>query len=73
MLSYFNPKILLGLTATPERMDGKDILKYFGGKITSEIRLPEAIDRNLLVPFTYFGISDDTDLSQVNGLAAVMT
>lgn len=65
LLSYFKPKILLGLTATPERMDGKDILKYFGGKITSEIRLPEAIDRNLLVPFTYFGISDDTDLSQV--------
>ena len=65
LLSYFNPQILLGLTATPERMDGKDILKYFGGKITAEIRLPEAIDRNLLVPFTYFGISDDTDLSSV--------
>jgi len=65
LLSYFNPKILLGLTATPERMDGKDILKYFGRKISAEIRLPEAIDRNLLVPFSYFGISDDTDLSQV--------
>lgn len=65
LLSYFKPKVLLGLTATPERMDGKDILKYFGSKITAEIRLPEAIDRNLLVPFTYFGVSDETDLSTV--------
>lgn len=65
LLSHFKPKILLGLTATPERMDGKDILKYFDGKISAEIRLPEAIDRNLLVPFTYFGVSDETDLSSV--------
>ncbi len=65
LLSHFKPKILLGLTATPERMDGKDILKYFNGKISAEIRLPEAIDRNLLVPFTYFGVSDETDLSAV--------
>ena len=65
LLSHFTPKILLGLTATPERMDGKNVLEYFGGKITAEIRLPEAIDRNLLVPFTYFGVSDETDLSQV--------
>ena len=65
LLTYFTPQILLGLTATPERMDGKDILQYFGGKISAEIRLPEAIDRNLLVPFTYFGVSDETDLSSV--------
>lgn len=65
LLSHFKPKILLGLTATPERMDGKDILQYFDGKISAEIRLPEAIDRNLLVPFTYFGVSDETDLSSV--------
>lgn len=65
LLEHFTPTVLLGLTATPERMDGKDILKYFGGKISAEIRLPEAIDRNLLVPFTYFGISDETDLRDV--------
>ncbi|MDD2495736.1 MAG: DUF3427 domain-containing protein, partial [Tissierellia bacterium] len=65
VLEYFEPKILLGLTATPERMDGKDILKYFNNKIAAEIRLPEAINRNLLVPFSYFGVSDDTDLTSL--------
>ena len=38
LLSYFNPKVLLGLTATPERMDGKDVLEYFDGRISSEIK-----------------------------------
>lgn len=65
LLSSFEPKVLLGLTATPERMDGKDILDYFDGKIAAEIRLPEAIERKLLCPFQYFGVSDDTDLSEV--------
>lgn len=63
LLAYFQPKILLGLTATPERMDGKDILCYFSGnRISAEIRLPEAIDRELLVPFHYYGIKDTVDL-----------
>lgn len=48
LLSYYQPSILLGLTATPERMDGKSILSYFGNRIAAEIRLPEAIDRKLL-------------------------
>jgi superfamily II DNA or RNA helicase len=65
MLDYFNPKILLGLTATPERMDGKSILDYFDGHIAAEIRLPEAIERKLLSPFQYFGVSDTTDLSEL--------
>ena len=64
-LAKLSPKILLGLTATPERMDGEDILQYFNGRIAAEIRLPEAIDRKLLCPFQYFGISDDVDLSEV--------
>ena len=64
LLSYFKPKVLLGLTATPERMDGKDLLKYFDGEhFAAEIRLGEAIDRQLLCPFHYFGVSDGTDLS----------
>ena len=63
LLTYFKPKILLGLTATPERMDGADILKYFDGNhIAAEIRLPEAIERQLLCPFHYYGIDDGTDL-----------
>lgn len=63
LLSYFDPKILLGLTATPERMDGQDITKYFDGKIASEMRLTEAINRKLLSPFQYFCVSDTVDLS----------
>ena len=65
MLEYYQPQILLGLTATPERMDGKSILDYFGGRIAAEIRLPEAIDRKLLCPFQYFGVTDTADLSSL--------
>lgn len=65
LINSFKPHILLGLTATPERMDGKSILDYFDGHIAAEIRLPEAIDRKLLCPFQYFGVSDETDLSNV--------
>ena len=62
LLAYYQPSILLGLTATPERMDGKSILSYFGNRIAAEIRLPEAIDRKLLCPFQYFGVTDTVDL-----------
>jgi superfamily II DNA or RNA helicase len=65
LLAYYKPKILLGLTATPERMDGKDIFAYFDNRIAASIRLPQAINQKLLSPFQYFGISDDVDLSQV--------
>ena len=61
----FKPRILLGLTATPERMDGEDILKDFCNTIAAEIRLPEALNRKLLCPFQYFGITDSIDLSKV--------
>ncbi len=63
LLDYYEPKILLGLTATPERMDGKNIVEYFEDRIASEMRLPEAIDHKLLVPFHYFCVSDPIDLS----------
>ena len=62
LLSYYQPGILLGMTATPERMDGKSILPYFNNRIAAEIRLPEAIDRKLLCPFQYFGVTDTVDL-----------
>jgi superfamily II DNA or RNA helicase len=65
MLEYFKPKILLGLTATPERMDGGDIKNLFNQRIASEIRLPDAVDRKLLCPFHYFGVSDPVDLSHM--------
>ncbi|UJF32652.1 DUF3427 domain-containing protein [Paenibacillus hexagrammi] len=65
LLNHYQPEILLGLTATPERMDGKDILAYFDHTIAAEIRLTDAIDRKLLSPFHYFGVTDNVDLSQV--------
>ena len=65
LLSYYQPRILLGLTATPERMDGKNILSYFNNRIAAEIRLPEAIDRKLLCPFQYFGVTDTVDLDSL--------
>ena len=69
LLGYYQPKILLGLTATPERMDGKNILPYFDNRIAAEIRLPEAIDRKLLCPFQYFGVTDNVDLDSLKWAA----
>lgn len=65
LLNYYEPKILLGLTATPERMDGKSVLTYFEDTIASEMRLTEAINRKLLSPFQYFCVSDNVDLSKL--------
>lgn len=65
LLTYYTPKVLLGLTATPERMDNLDVLEYFNGTISAEIRLPEAINRKLLAPFHYFGVADVVDLDTV--------
>ena len=66
IINYFTPKVLLGLTATPERMDGGDIKEDFHNRIAAEIRLPEALNGKLLCPFQYFGISDSVDLSNVH-------
>lgn len=64
-IETFKPRVLLGLTATPERMDGKSILRFFDYRIAAEIRLPEAINRKLLCPFQYFGVSDTVDLDDL--------
>lgn len=63
LLGHVQPQVLLGLTATPERTDGLDVLHHFGGHISAEIRLPDAVNRKLLCPFQYFGITDSVDLS----------
>lgn len=65
LLEYFKPSILLGLTATPERMDGASILPYFNNHISAEIRLPDAIEKRLLCPFHYFVAEDPVNLSDV--------
>ena len=64
-LNYFQPKVLLGLTATPERMDNENILEDFCNRIAAEIRLSEALNKKLLSPFQYFGITDSIDLTSV--------
>lgn len=65
ILERFEPQILLGLTATPERMDNENIMDDFCGVIAAEIRLPEALNKKLLCPFQYFGITDSIDLRNV--------
>jgi superfamily II DNA or RNA helicase len=65
LLERFAPRELLGMTATPERADGLDVLKYFDGRIAAELRVWDAIDQQYLVPFSYFGVHDGTDLSEV--------
>lgn len=68
IFEYFKPKFLLGLTATPERYDGKDIYQKFDNNIALNVRLKNALDENLLCPFNYFGVSElsSIDLSNVD-------
>jgi superfamily II DNA or RNA helicase len=66
LLGQIRPRELLGLTATPERTDGLSVLEYFGDRIAAELRLWDAIEQRRLCPFSYFGIYDDIDLSEVH-------
>ncbi len=66
LFNMFAPHLLVGLTATPERADGLSLLPDFNNRIAAEMRLPEAINRMLLVPFQYFCIGDQfTNLSHI--------
>jgi len=65
VLGHLAPAELLGLTATPERADGLDILRHFDGRIAAELRLWDAIDQEYLAPFAYFGIHDGLDLREI--------
>ncbi|MBX3230571.1 MAG: DUF3427 domain-containing protein [Labilithrix sp.] len=62
LLRHLRPKYLIGLTATPERNDGRSVLHWFDGRIAAELRLWRALDQGLLSPFQYFATSDNTDL-----------
>jgi superfamily II DNA or RNA helicase/HKD family nuclease len=64
VFDHFSPKILLGLTATPERMDGGNVAADFGNRFAAEIRLPEALEEKRLCPFHYFGVADPVNLNQ---------
>lgn len=67
VFTRFTPQIFIGLTATPERMDGKEIKPDFNNRFAAEIRLQEALDQRLLSPFDYFCVTDDSvDLSKIS-------
>lgn len=65
VLDYFNPNFLLGITATPDRNDFRDIYSICDGNVAYRIDFMEAIQRGWLSPFHYYGVYDDTDYSQV--------
>lgn len=80
VIEYFKPKFLLGLTATSNRMDGNSIYEVFDENIACDIRLNDALEHNLVVPFHYFGISDiqsidyeNIDLNKIDELAKLLS
>lgn len=80
IIDYFKPKFLLGLTATSNRMDGNSIYEIFDENIAYDIRLNDALEHNLVVPFHYFGISDiksidyeNIDLNKIDVLAKLLS
>ena len=66
IVDYFKPQFLLGLTATPERMDGRNIYEICDYNVPYEISLKDAINKGMLVPFHYYGIYDETDYSNLH-------
>lgn len=71
VIDYFKPKFLLGLTATPERTDGQDVFALCDGNVAYEMTFIEAIRRDYLTPFKYYGIKDDIDYSSIRWLGSV--
>jgi superfamily II DNA or RNA helicase/HKD family nuclease len=68
VIDYFKPKFLLGITATPDRMDGKDVYAICDGNVAYQIHFIEAIQKQWLAPFHYYGVYDDTDYRQITWL-----
>jgi superfamily II DNA or RNA helicase len=65
ILTYFTPGFMLGMTATPDRTDRKDIFELFDYNKVYEMPLAEAIERGFLVPYTYYGLTDNVDYSRI--------
>jgi superfamily II DNA or RNA helicase len=65
LIDYFDPEFLLGLTATPERTDGGDLLALCGENLVYRCDLIDGIERKLLCPFAYYGVPDDVDFSNI--------
>jgi superfamily II DNA or RNA helicase/HKD family nuclease len=66
IIEYFKPKFLLGLTATPERLDNQDVFALCDYNVVYEARLKEAINKGWLVPFRYYGVFDRTNYSEID-------
>lgn len=80
VLDYFNPKFILGLTATSNRMDGESVYDSFDGNIACDIRLNDALDNDLIAPFHYYGLSDietidysNIDISDISTLSKILS
>lgn len=65
ILEYFTPKFMLGMTATPDRLDRKDIFELFDYNKAYEIQIHEVIERGFLVPYSYYGLTDNVDYSRI--------
>lgn len=65
VMEYFEPEFLLGLTATPDRLDGASILALCGENEVYRCGLLDGIERGRLVPFDYFGIPDEVDYQRI--------
>jgi superfamily II DNA or RNA helicase len=65
IFAHFKPKFMLGMTATPDRLDRKDIFELFDYQKIYEVTLQEAIDQGFLVPYDYYGLTDNVDYSQI--------
>lgn len=68
VLDYFQPSFLLGITATPDRNDNKDVYSICDGNVAYRIDFLEAIQRDWLAPFQYYGVYDETDYSNITWL-----
>jgi superfamily II DNA or RNA helicase/HKD family nuclease len=68
VLDYFKPEFLLGITATPDRNDNKDVFAICDGNVAYRLDFLDAINRQWLAPFKYYGVYDETDYSQITWL-----
>lgn len=68
LIDYFSPKFLLGITATPERLDNKDVYSICDGNVAIRIHFLDAIQRGWLAPFQYYGVRDIVDYSTIRWL-----
>lgn len=69
IFTYFHPKFILGLTATPERSDGEDMLELFQN-VAHKMDLKTAVERGVLVPIRCIRVKTNIDLTDVriNGI-----